>query len=654
MNKLRKLKWLYERWKVMEHPREELHRLNEILQSNILDRIHALNPKIPDTLKFIAPRIHHYKKNDLKQIFGDDPDITTYRLFDLTVDNILEIHSWSTDYKNGIDAGVLQPRAKYSIQDFKRFGEIKYVYELARLHYLPILAALAFATNDSKLQKTIARHIEGFAAQNPYLNSINWVNGIEVGIRSVNLVLTRIFCAGSADDRTLLLLDKQMYLHAHFLRSHLSLYSSATNHLIAELCGLYTICSVLDFNNSNRWRKFALRRLVSEMDNQFSTDCYSAERSVHYHTEVINYYLVLLMFLDTGHDAERELITDRVTSMIDILEHFYQNHEHVHLFGDSDDGQLIYPYNDGAFDPYESLLTDRTSLPGAPPAGTRRPRFDLRNYILWGPEGYENFKNLSRKPQPVRRLGSKYFKAAGLLFLRDDYAELIFDCGPFGKKPLFAHAHCDALSFTFSLLNSPVIVDIGTYQYHPRYQTWRNYFTGTAGHNTIQIDGLEQARRSGRMLWTKTPDVVVHRYEKRRGFTECAASHDGFVKQGANAVHKRTITHSTEKHNFSIVDQINGSGKHSCSLFLHFHSNVDDIQLSGPRLTINVEGGTLNIVNRLFDCAVLVRGTEDPPFGWYSPSFNVKLPSWSLRLDTTYEDHLRLSTLIDYSDCFRD
>lgn len=68
---------------------------------------------------------------------------------------------------------------------------------------------------------------------------------------------------------------------------------------------------------------------------------------------------------------------------------------------------------------------------------------------------------------------------------------LILDIGDFGPRCLPAHAHCDLGSFELHVDDCPVIVDSGLSEYVPSLM--RDYFRGTAAHNTLWVPGEDQA-----------------------------------------------------------------------------------------------------------------------------------------------------------------
>ena len=66
---------------------------------------------------------------------------------------------------------------------------------------------------------------------------------------------------------------------------------------------------------------------------------------------------------------------------------------------------------------------------------------------------------------------------------------LIFDCGPLGDG---GHGHLDLLSVEIAAGGRSLVVDPGRYTYAEGEPNWRHWFKGTAAHNTVVVDGLDQ------------------------------------------------------------------------------------------------------------------------------------------------------------------
>jgi hypothetical protein len=137
---------------------------------------------------------------------------------------------------------------------------------------------------------------------------------------------------------------------------------------------------------------------------------------------------------------------------------------------------------------------------------------------------------------PARKLpqeGSKIYDRGGYVLLRNKEAS-VFLCYP---RFRFRPAHADALHLDLWLRGRNILRDGGSYSYNAE-QPWRDYFSGTISHNTIQFDSRDQMPRLGRFLfgdWLQTEsrtDII----ELEHGLSFSAAYKDGW---GAN--HKREV-----------------------------------------------------------------------------------------------------------------
>ena len=90
----------------------------------------------------------------------------------------------------------------------------------------------------------------------------------------------------------------------------------------------------------------------------------------------------------------------------------------------------------------------------------------------------------------------------------EDELVVVFDAGPLGLAPLYAHGHADALSFWLSYGGHEFLIDPGTYCY-TNHTAWRAYFRGTAAHNTVRVDGEDQSVATGPFLWSHVAHCQV-------------------------------------------------------------------------------------------------------------------------------------------------
>src|SRR5262249_5260410 len=65
----------------------------------------------------------------------------------------------------------------------------------------------------------------------------------------------------------------------------------------------------------------------------------------------------------------------------------------------------------------------------------------------------------------------------------------LFDCGPPGDG---GHGHYHQLSVELYAAGQSLVVDPGRFTYADGPDGWRHWFKGTAGHNTLTVDDLDQ------------------------------------------------------------------------------------------------------------------------------------------------------------------
>ncbi len=151
---------------------------------------------------------------------------------------------------------------------------------------------------------------------------------------------------------------------------------------------------------------------------------------------------------------------------------------------------------------------------------------------------------------------------SGYLILKKSPFRLVFDTAHLGPDYLPGHAHCDMLSVLLDFEGRSIWTDTGVFEYDEGKR--RLYSRGTSAHNTVVLDGLEQAE-----IW-KSFRVGRRGYPK--GFyqgddlVEC--SHTGFEIWKKGLAHTRTV--KLEGDGFEIIDRVGGPGKHSYKAFFHF------------------------------------------------------------------------------------
>jgi hypothetical protein len=194
--------------------------------------------------------------------------------------------------------------------------------------------------------------------------------------------------------------------------------------------------------------------------------------------------------------------------------------------------------------------------------------------------------------------------------------QIAMDAGAFGPWPS-GHSHADTLSFTLCSAAEEILIDPGTYTYVAGAAA-RDVFRGTAMHNTVRVDGLDQAAPSGPFRWEQAPEVTVKGFADFGIKAECR--YRGFV-------HTRELSWAGAGR-LAVTDEVTGPpGVHVVEQFWHAGGSVSFVTAESIRIGQRVE---VILPGR----PVLSSGGE---FGWRSDAYGTKTEAEviALRWETT-------------------
>ena len=129
------------------------------------------------------------------------------------------------------------------------------------------------------------------------------------------------------------------------------------------------------------------------------------------------------------------------------------------------------------------------------------------------------------------------------------------------------HSHADALSIQLIRDGRPILIDPGTYCY---VCPERDRFRGTAAHNTLTVDGRDQATPDGPFGWTNLSEAVVDRWHATDAFSFFAAHHHGYD----SITHQRWVI-GLRSQFWLVRDLVTGPGRHRLDIHWHFIDGED-------------------------------------------------------------------------------
>lgn len=426
-------------------------------------------------------------------------------------------------------------------------GDTRWVWELNRHQFLFVFARAFLLTGDESFAERAAALLEDWWRQNPFACGVNWSSALEVAMRSISWLWTLPLLAGwrgwqpETEARWLTSLSE----HYWYLMRRLSLYIDRTNHLIGEAAALWMLAVAMpDLPDAARQERRALEILAAEIDRQVAPDGVGLEQATGYQQFVLDFCVQVMALAQRAGRTLRPVIAERAAAMTGFLAALAGESGELPAIGDSDDARGF---------PFPELACDAAPFSAA----------DLAFWLdLPAPSRFSNLRVANLLP------GYCLFQSrdAG----RD--MALLFDAGAQGLWPNAAHGHADALSINVRLNGRWILGDPGTGLYAASPDV-RNRLRGTAAHNTITVDHLDQAETLDTFKWLEPADAALIGSFSNDRYDLACAKHDGYRRLRQPVTHHRAVLFlhpPAPDAGWLIVDRLKGEGCHHCALRFHF------------------------------------------------------------------------------------
>lgn len=494
---------------------------------------------------------------------------------------------WRWDGSDGVwhgapDTGRTWPSVFFSQVPYRAgnpYGDARVVWEPARLQQLVAVALVARADGGrrSDAVRLVESALDSWVRANPPFQGVHYVSAMECALRLLAVCHALDLVRGdlSEPDRAWSNLLRLVDSHARLIRARLSLHSSAGNHTVAEAAGLvYAGTLFPELPGAADWCASGLALLAEEAERQVLPDGGGLEQAVWYQLFVVD----LLGLVEALLQGRRQPVPSAIASAVrrgrEFLSALADNHGVLPRFGDCDDGYALSEY----------LCLSVSGTPAA--VGTRT--FPSAGYtvVRWGEGG------------PWR---------------------MVLDHGPLGMPPSFGHGHADALSVLLWVDGREVFIDPGTFTYTGD-AGWRRWFRGTSAHNTVTVDGEDQAQQETAFQWSRPYRArLVWSETGADGTVRLLASHDGYQRRGVE--HWRGVA-CHPGGSLVVLDRLVGTGTHRSDLRWHLggevaqHDGAFELALTPARVGIQVSGGAVTVV----------RDGPGPDRAWRSPRYGVREP----------------------------
>jgi len=567
---------------------QELHKRGDLLRHQL-----GMGPAIPRLRaeavegKFFFARgeaaeraelVRRHLPDQVAEIVREADEICQHRFRLLGYENLdygAEI-DWHLDRVHGKSA-PLAPWFRVTFLEFNAVGDHKITWELNRHQHVVTLAKAWLLTHDDKYVRELTAQWRSWVKANPYPLGINWGSTLEVAFRSLSWIWVDHLIAGfpGAADlwpefRAELL--PALAFHGRYIERHLSTYFSPNTHLLGEAVAMFFLGTLYpQMPRAARWKDEGWKIVLREAGRQVRPDGVYFEQALYYHVYALDLFLHARL-LAAANDAYIPTTYDgALLKMLDMVEALAQAGP-AEGFGDDDGGRLFNPRRNRT-----EHMTDPLALGALAYHRDDLAAAQLTEESIWL-FGEQAMAALTR-PKTKPLLSSCAFADGGLYVLADSQPcpqVMMVDAGPHGQGRC-GHGHADALSLRLTMKGARWLVDSGSGVYISANSADRNAFRGTAAHNTMCVDGVDQAVPGEPFSWTEIPIVRAENWVVGRTFTYFAGSHNGYARLPDPVTHRRSVLYVNGGVNggvWLVRDIALGNAEHELELHWHFASDV--------------------------------------------------------------------------------
>ena len=479
-----------------------------------------------------------------------------------------------------------------------------------------------------------------FLQANPVGQGVHWTCAMEVALRAANLAQALVMFADAPAVRRpefLVPVLQALAEHAAWVETHLEDGGAVpNNHLVSNFVGLLVVGLLFpELPDAARQVARAVAGLREQVLAQVHAEGTSFEGSVPYHRLSVELFTLAYVVarargVDLGRDYEA-----RLRGMFAASRAWSSERGLAPQIGDNDSGRVFAfrmrdPREQGYLAPLGAALFDDAALTGE----------DFPDEAAWllGRAGLERYRALPLAPPA----GSVCFPAGGFHVLRGAGAVVTVSAGAQGQSGVGGHSHNDKLSFELHLHGRPVIVDPGTATY-TRDPALRNLMRSTAAHNTLQVDGLEQAPMDPQRLFA-LPEAArarVQLFQTGATVDRLCARHDGYRALSSPVGVERAFVLDRRERALGVIDSLVGVGLHEIVGRIHLPDR--EARMKSPPSEILMRAQQVPDAPRGFESQAVELGPEGDAVAWilfetgvsprlepsrYSPGYGQVVPAW--------------------------
>jgi hypothetical protein len=489
---------------------------------------------------------------------------------------------WHLDPVHGKRA-PLDPWFKIPFLDFAAVGDHKVTWELNRHQHLVTLAKARLLTGDEKYTRELRAQWQSWIAANPYPLGINWGSTLEVAFRSLSWMwVDQLLAEATECIEFRAELAPALEFRGRYIERYLSTYFSPNTHLLGEAVALFFLGTLYpQMPRAAHWKQSGWRIVLREAGRQVRLDGVYFEQSLYYHVYALDFFLYARMLASQNGEEIPPAYDAVLGRMLDVVAALAQAGP-AEGFGDDDGGRLWNPQRNRTENMSDPLAT------GAVIYAREFPAARLTEEAIWlfGKRAIDELlpaRNCAAPYSIAFRDGGVYVLASAEPFRQT----MAVDAGPQGVGRS-GHGHADALSLRLTMDGQRWLVDSGSNVYISKDPADRDTFRGTGAHNTLRVDGVDQAVAGEPFSWTEIPTTDTNNWIAGRSFSYFSGSHDGYERLADPVTHRRHVLNVGGL--WLIRDQALGKAEHELEIRWHFSADLEVRNPAPGRVEISQAG----------------------------------------------------------------
>ncbi|HET9860152.1 MAG TPA: alginate lyase family protein [Nocardioidaceae bacterium] len=363
------------------------------------------------------------------------------------------------------------------------------------------------------------------------------------------------------------------------------------NHRTLELYALLVVSLGLPVLDPDGTRA---ARAWSDLQDNLLTDVWSdgvhRERSTHYHLIALRSFVAARVNVTRFGGRVPPEYDERLRAACRFGMHLHRPDGQIPALSDSDSGS------------YLDLLQV---------AGETLDLPELRYVATQGRRGSPPAERCASFP-----VGGYYVQRSGWGDRDEPFADerfLVLGAGPLGDG---GHGHYDALAVEAYAHGHPLVVDPGRFTYAEGVPNWRHWFKGTAAHNTVTVDGLDQQPyRRGKPKGPRMHSRLL----RRLSTVDLHLLHGQVTSPAYDAVHRRAVLFVAGEY-WLVVDQLRALSPHDYALRWHLAGDDEPAVRWVGRNRSCVTTTTVNL-------EMVGAGPARLEPGWVSVEYGVRSPA---------------------------